>query len=715
VVFIGDCGELVDAAVNLGIAHPSGYPIFCIAGKIFSFLPLSNFAFRINLVSALFAALSSIILYLLMLLMMEKNEIDSPPSITRSVAAAGSLIFSFSLAFWAQSVMTKGGIYTMNAFFIILALYLIVRIKPGDLKYLPLFCFTYGLSLAHHHTSALFAPAFLCYLAWVLRKVDFNAVRQKLKFSAFLLAAGFMIYLYLPIRSNAHPLINWGEPADLKNFLMHITRYRYGKLNPDPFVWKNFLGQTGFYIRKTLDQFPSFILIFSALGLWRLIKKNLSLALLTVYSFLAAGMGFVLILNFRLISKTLNSTEMFFIPSYLILALWAGAGLSCAGLFVIRKFKALNAGICAVILFLPVVVLIGNYRANDLSSAYSARDYGLNVLNTPGQNDGFLITGDTTTFLAAYFVHVEKRRQDISIYEDVGVIFPKFNPSIIDRFRQTGHSFYCTIGSNQEYSSRFYFEPFGILYRVPGANAAKIPPWNNYRMHGVNNENLMKDYWMREMQALYPYFIGEYLYSRKQVKAALAEYAAASRTGFDIDTIRSNIGVIASDRGWKDIAKENYLENLRYNPYYATAYYNLGLLYFSEKNYPEAVKMFYQAILHKPDFDKAYNNLGVTYHQLKQDEKAIAAYRRAIEVNPSAVSAMVNMANMYDDIKMHDKAVEFYNRALRVDPYSVEAHYNLGIAYMVMGRKEEARKEFEITLQLSPGHTAAAINLKKLK
>lgn len=44
-----DSGELITAAYTLGIAHPPGYPLWCILGKLFSLIPLGNVAWRVNL------------------------------------------------------------------------------------------------------------------------------------------------------------------------------------------------------------------------------------------------------------------------------------------------------------------------------------------------------------------------------------------------------------------------------------------------------------------------------------------------------------------------------------------------------------------------------------------------------------------------------------------------------------------------------------------
>ena len=56
-----------------GIAHPTGYPLYTLLGKLFTFLPLGNVAYRINLMSAFFASLTIALLYSTLKLMTRKR------------------------------------------------------------------------------------------------------------------------------------------------------------------------------------------------------------------------------------------------------------------------------------------------------------------------------------------------------------------------------------------------------------------------------------------------------------------------------------------------------------------------------------------------------------------------------------------------------------------------------------------------------------------
>jgi hypothetical protein len=51
-----DGGDLITAAYTLGIPHPTGYPLYVLLARLFTFLPWGGIAYRVNLMSAFFAA-----------------------------------------------------------------------------------------------------------------------------------------------------------------------------------------------------------------------------------------------------------------------------------------------------------------------------------------------------------------------------------------------------------------------------------------------------------------------------------------------------------------------------------------------------------------------------------------------------------------------------------------------------------------------------------
>ncbi|MBC8264883.1 MAG: DUF2723 domain-containing protein, partial [Anaerolineales bacterium] len=184
-----DSFEFQVVSHTLGVAHPTGYPLYILLGKLFTLLPVGNVAYRVNLISPLFASLAIVYLYLCLM------------HLTRHRAASllAALTFAFSRTFWSQAVIAE--VYTLNAFFVAFVLYLLLEVRdwrfsrsripsrggshaagsrawePALLQNRDLLrlevggvdrrigeiAFVYGLSLTNHLTMALLAPAIAIY------------------------------------------------------------------------------------------------------------------------------------------------------------------------------------------------------------------------------------------------------------------------------------------------------------------------------------------------------------------------------------------------------------------------------------------------------------------------------------------------------------------------------------------------------------------------
>ena len=60
-----DGGDLITAAAVGGVAHPTGYPTYLLLAKFFQFIPIGSLAFRTNLLSALAAIVTALLVYIL--------------------------------------------------------------------------------------------------------------------------------------------------------------------------------------------------------------------------------------------------------------------------------------------------------------------------------------------------------------------------------------------------------------------------------------------------------------------------------------------------------------------------------------------------------------------------------------------------------------------------------------------------------------------------
>ena len=59
-----DAGELQFVPYVFGIPHYTGYPLYLLLGKLWSFLPLGSVAWRMNLLSAVFGGLAGALAFL---------------------------------------------------------------------------------------------------------------------------------------------------------------------------------------------------------------------------------------------------------------------------------------------------------------------------------------------------------------------------------------------------------------------------------------------------------------------------------------------------------------------------------------------------------------------------------------------------------------------------------------------------------------------------
>ena len=88
-----DSAEYQHIAYTLGIAHPTGYPLYMVLGKIFTTLfAFGNIAYRMNVLSALIGAGAAVFVFLAILQLTGR----------RTVAIAGAAVFVVNLAMWRQ-------------------------------------------------------------------------------------------------------------------------------------------------------------------------------------------------------------------------------------------------------------------------------------------------------------------------------------------------------------------------------------------------------------------------------------------------------------------------------------------------------------------------------------------------------------------------------------------------------------------------------------
>jgi hypothetical protein len=211
----GDSGELIVASYRLGVAHPPGYPLYTMLGKLFSAFPVGALAWRLNLMTALFGAVAATVLT------------RATWTLTRNFGAglmAGGL-FAFSPLVWRYSIQAE--VFSLNSLFVAILLSSLVSFERerGGAK-LVWFCFWFGLGLTHHHTLLFIGAPIGAWMLWRVRRDSMRWPRI-VKLPAFGLL-GMSPYLYLFVSPADHPSTTWGDTSTLPGFVTHLLRRQYG-------------------------------------------------------------------------------------------------------------------------------------------------------------------------------------------------------------------------------------------------------------------------------------------------------------------------------------------------------------------------------------------------------------------------------------------------------------------------------------------------------
>jgi hypothetical protein len=292
---------------------PTGYPSFSIFGKLISMLPIKDMAYRLNLLSAIFGALTVLFLFLAINLLV-KNEI---------IALSASLTFGFLSSFWF--IANRFEIDSINTCYIALSVYSAFlyheKVRSNDprtRKYLY-FCFAcLGLSLTDHPITFFVIPSLLIYIIIIKPRILKSLKAVLLSILYFCLPLS--LYAFLPIRSAQ----GYGPVRNMQDFFMYITgRYTTGIVHGGSFGNKDFTNFTkvsGEFFNIIYKNFGLVLIIIAIAGLIYLFRKNLKFAITSII---------LVFFNLVIITQYIGwAPENQVLDSMIIVAVFLGAGLA---------------------------------------------------------------------------------------------------------------------------------------------------------------------------------------------------------------------------------------------------------------------------------------------------------------------------------------------------------------------------------------------------
>ena len=674
-----DCGELVTAAKVLGVAHPPGYPVWCLLGQVFTWIPIGSVAFRVALLSAVAAAVTTSLVCLLLLRLTG----------SRPAATAASLMLAFSVDFWSQSVIAE--VYTLNTAFLALALYLTWRwYEQRSNRLLFGLAFTLGLSLTNHSTMA---PLLLLFVLFVF-SIHWNIWREPglLPLTVLLTALPLALYAYLPIRAEARTIMNWGNPRTLEDVLDHIFRQQYAhEFTHAPRTVSSTWAQALTVVKAAANQWTPWLGWIALPGAFIAIRRNLRFGLLLGAIFGACTAGFVVLLNFEVTDREkVTAYRLFYIPAWVIAAIWIGYSLAAAEKLLYRVRLPRPERLAWAVCGLALVPLVLHYRANDKSRYRIVRQYAEAILTTLPPNAMIVPSGDHSSFPLIYLQGVEKRRLDVTIvdkygytdpillYNAPGVLrigAPRIPSADVDQRLQdwlistTDRPVYFTNKRSLVGLPGARWVQEGILYRLVKEDEKFAPQqglFEKYDLSGLADRP--RDYTADVITSETMLTRGVDKAVRGDKEGAKADFAASAETSRGIKQGFNNLGSACAENGLLAEAAQYFEQALALDGEYTMALRNLARVYVGLKKWNKGKKILEQLLVKNPkDLSTRYQLVDL-YRASGQGRLAIFELEKIAKDDPKNPEPLEAAGNMCEAEGDSLGALTYYQRAMSLAP-----------------------------------------------
>jgi tetratricopeptide (TPR) repeat protein len=663
-VLPGDSGELIAASRTLSIAHPPGYPLYLMLGKVLSgVLAFGSMAYRYNLISAILASATLGVFYLIL--------VEICPR--RLVAVAVTLALGSLTSFWLQA--TTAEVYSLNALFTALLLYVAVITRKYGARGFLLLGLVGGLSLSHHLTMIY---PLVCALAIMVVGFGFRPKAKTVLLFALFVTLGLSVWLYIPIRAGVGPPLVWGATDTLRGFVSHITAQGYRwRLRQFDVLER---GADFLESMRVIGARAGFALVVA--GLFGLFagKERLSVRLS-----LAA---LALLFGFHSAMYNIPDIESHVFPSLLGIGILAALGLHRA-VELARRLGKWPARVAVVCAFLIMVHNLSSIHPRD--DEWFAGDYAEAIQESARRACGdsciVITSGHLSTFPLFY----------TSLVTPGGVLMfdiMSSNPSIIGAEARSVNLDECVSRAQETYgkSKIALLGPLpaqvvgvrplicGMVYTIEEPRAPCRSP-HQYEIRGVGQD--LREYSSRLLSGSY------YLH--------LARWHGQNGDISGVDeNVKRALSVASDDVG-------THINGAR-----VQLQYGMG---------QDALATARAAVDVDPDFFGAHDLLAGILARVGETDSAISEYLKALEGNPSPAGTYSNLANAYISKRDYPNALKYFNKAIESDSTLVNSYLGMGLAYEAMGQNDRALSMFRFGRSIDPNappayHTEASLLLK---
>jgi len=374
-----DSGELATAVHTMGVAHPTGYPLYLMVGKLFDLLPLGESARRTAFFSAVSAAAGGGLLCWILIALTGSG----------AAGALGGLVLGLNWWVWPQANQVE--VYAFHVLLVCLVLTMFVRwLEQRTPRRLSQLAFCCGLALTHHRTSAFFIAPVLVWALIATRPVRVLGLARTVGWGLLPL----LLYGWLPYRSAHRPPINWDNTSDhLLYFLGHVAGiqyYSFALADTRANAWVHTLS----WLVKLNEQFSIVGLALVLVGMVGMVRSSRYRAL-----------GISLTLSFAVVATwaafyRVPDRDPFYLPALIVVSAWCGAGLA----YVLAAVRArrldprlarlVPAAAAVAALVFPLNMVVRNWKEADRSEQYQALENVAAAVYGIPSNAVLLLVGD---------------------------------------------------------------------------------------------------------------------------------------------------------------------------------------------------------------------------------------------------------------------------------------------------------------------------------
>lgn len=641
-IAFGDGSDLILSAKSLGVAHPTGYPLYMLIARLWLYLPFGNDAFGLNLLSAAFAVWALSLLYKLMRELLPEEDL-----INILAASIAVIVFGLSRTFWAQAIKTE--IFTMYICLVLLIMIFSIRFhRDGRPANYYKIAFTAGIGISHHLSVALLLPAAMIYILPVLIKLK----PSKHFKAAALLVTGCSPWLYILHRSRVHPIRNWGNPHDLPSFFNYLTGGQYkGYLSYFPGHF--FIPRFEWFLNTLNDEFGLVfaVLLLVALPATVFMTRRFGLLALAV---LVLDLGYGL--NVYIVSE-----RSLLLPAYIVLSISMGiATAKILGHDYSRPAASMIAKALVVLLSIAGLAsqIAANFQMANNGKDTQALEFAKTALAASGPGAILVMDGDNifpveylhgqtgfngdTVLLQYRMLTQEWYRQQARRNQDFVIPLGLSNDVVLLKIARQYADTQTIYFASPHALNGFNLVFDGVFFRaIPGHGKILLEPKRVYKAGTVNIP-----------------FTGDYFRWQANNISSLNLLTALLATGQSKDAVRLSRSLAC-----------DYPDNALAQMYLGAALESAGSLKAARTSYTKALDL-------DLNMGDAYFGLGRVFLSLKDESAARANLERALAYQPQNPQLLYMLAQVYENADEPFLAYAIWRRLLEIPgetPYDKEA------------------------------------------